>query len=371
MKKYYKIILICILFCSLTKTSVYAESVEDEILEIYDFADIDRQIEDISGEYSFHDIIKCLLSGDLKASMQMIKTMLTESLFQEILYNKAALVKIIMLAIISSLFSNLAIVLDKTEISETGFFITYILMITILMNAFGVMSDLMLEVTEQITTFVKTAIPSLVLSVGICCGQTTALGFGELALFLIYVGEVLIRLIILPFIKLYVVIMVVNYFMKEDYLSSFGNLFREFVLWFLKVFTAFVMGINLIRSMILPGIDSAGKNTVVKLVNLIPGAEEITSAGSIFLSSASVIKNAVGGAFVVVLLMIMIVPMIKMLLFTAVYKVTAAIIQPIADKRLSGCVECTAHGVMLLNKLLVTQFIMLSLSVAILCIVTT
>ena len=46
--------------------------------------------------------------------------------------------------------------------------------------------------------------------------------------------------------------------------------------------------------MILPRLDFAGKNTAAKLVNLLPGGEELTTAGNIFLSSAAVVKNAIG-----------------------------------------------------------------------------
>ncbi len=130
------------------------------------------------------------------------------------------------------------------------------------------------------------------------------------------------------------------------------------------------MGIQIIKGMILPGIDLAGKNTAIKLLNLIPGAEEINTAGSIFLSSASVIKNAIGGASILILVMIVAVPAVKMFVFVIAYRITAALIQPMTDRRISGCVDSVADSVMLLNKVLITQFIMLSLSIAVLCMVT-
>ena len=137
-------------------------------------------------------------------------------------------------------------------------------------------------------------------------------------------------------IKLYVVIMSVNHLLSEDYLSKFGNILKTFVLWFLKGFTAVVMGINLIKGMILPGLDFAGKNTAAKLVNLLPGGEELTTAGNIFLSSAAVVKNAIGTTAVFILFAIILVPMIKMFAFVITYKIMAALIQPVADKRLAG-----------------------------------
>lgn len=342
-----------------------------EILDLYDFADIDKELEDKAVDYSFSDIVEVLIKGDFKPAVTMIREIIQSRFFYEILYHKNALIKIILLAVISAMFSNISVILNKTEISETGFYITYILMITILISSFQIMSGVLYDVTEEVTSFIQIMIPSLVLSVGLCCGQATALGFGEIALFVIYIGEMLIKNIVLPMIKLYVIIMAVNHLLTEDYLSKFGEIFKGFVLWFLKFFTGVVMGINIIKGMILPGIDLAGKNTAVKLMNLIPGAQELTAAGSIFLSSASVIKNAIGGAAIIILVIITIVPAVKMLVFVAAYKITAALIQPVADRRIAKCVDSAADGVMLLNKVLMTQVIMLSLSLAVLCMVTT
>ena len=342
----------------------------EEILNLYDLTDIDVEIKEKIGNYSFSEIIGALIKGDFSQTLTMLKDTVLSQFFNEVLYNRYALIKIILLAVISEMFSNISIILDRREISETGFFITYLLMITILIGSFQVMSDMLDSVVQDVSSFIKIIIPAMVLSAGLCSGQATALGFGEIALFTIYIGEILVRNVVLPFIKLYVILMAVNNLMDEDYLSKFGGIFKSFVLWFLKFFTGVVMGIQIIKGMILPGIDLAGKNTAIKLLNLIPGAEEINTAGSIFLSSASVIKNAIGGASILILVMIVAVPAVKMFVFVIAYRITAALIQPMTDRRISGCVDSVADSVMLLNKVLITQFIMLSLSIAVLCMVT-
>lgn len=369
MKKW--ILIFLLILCIVRRTElIYAEESAGDFMDLYDFSAVDRQAETQTGKYTFSEMVKTFASGDLSAFGTQIKENTGNYLFGELKYHRSAFLKIVMLAVLSALFSNVSIILNKPEISETGFFITYLLVVTILMGAFSMMSDLLLEVTENITAFMETAIPALALSAGLCCGQATALGFGEIALFIIYAGEKIIKIIILPMIKLYVVIMSVNHLLSEDYLSKFGNILKTFVLWFLKGFTAVVMGINLIKGMILPGLDFAGKNTAAKLVNLLPGGEELTTAGNIFLSSAAVVKNAIGTTAVFILFAIILVPMIKMFAFVITYKIMAALIQPVADKRLAGCVDCTTESVLLLNKVLITQFVMLTLSVALLCLVT-
>ena len=369
-----KIFCFCILtgliLCLVLSETVRAEEAAredaqdyEELLDLYDLTDIDSEIQEKVGNYSFSEIIGTLIKGDFSQTLVMLKDTVVSQFFSEVLYNRYALIKIILLAVISAMFSNISIIID-------AFFITYLLMITILIGSFQVMSDMLDSVIQDVGSFIKIIIPAMVLSAGLCSGQATALGFGEVALFTIYIGEMLIRNVVLPLIKLYVILMVVNHLMEEDYLSKFGGIFKSFVLWFLKFFIGVVMGIQIIKGMILPGIDLAGKNTAMKLLNLIPGAEELNAASSIFLSSASVIKNAVGGAVILILVMITVIPAVKMFVFVVAYRLTAALIQPMADRRISGCVDSVADSVMLLNKVLITQFIMLSLSIAVLCMVT-
>lgn len=219
----------------------------EEILNLYDLTDIDVEIKEKIGNYSFSEIIGALIKGDFSQTLTMLKDTVLSQFFNEVLYNRYALIKIILLAVISAMFSNISIILDRREISETGFFITYLLMITILIGSFQVMSDMLDSVVQDVSSFIKIIIPAMVLSAGLCSGQATALGFGEIALFTIYIGEILVRNVVLPFIKLYVILMAVNNLMDEDYLSKFGGIFKSFVLWFLKFFTGVVMGLSLIH----------------------------------------------------------------------------------------------------------------------------
>lgn len=376
MKKTRWMILMGMVFVILLANPVHAEEEDGEdsyesLLDLYDMEDIDRKVEEEIPDYSFSGLVQTFLKGDFDECVEMIKNGVKGVFRSQWMYHKHTLLKILLLGILSAVFSNLSLVLDKTEISETGFFFTYLVMMTSLVGAFHMMCTMFSEVTEKIFSFVQLMIPALVLSVGLSSGQATALGFGELALTTIYVGEVVIQRILLPCIKFYVIFQFMNHIFPEDYLSRLSGLCRGFVQWFLKVFLGIVMGMNILKGMILPGMDEAGKSTAMKLVSFIPGAEGLNSAGSIFLSAAKVIKNAMGGAAIVILLIVILVPLVKMILFVAAYKVTSAFLQPLADKRISGCVDVTAEGVVLLNKVLITQFMMLSLSLAIICIVTT
>ncbi len=353
---------------------MYAEEEVKEDTEIltglYDFSELDRMSEDVVKGYTFSEIVSQLAAGNIDESVGMIKDSVCSVFFDELLGHKEDILQVFILSILSAMFMNMSIIIDKTEIAQMGFLMTYLALITILIHSFQTMSEMVYQVTEQVVLFLKVAIPSMALSVGMCSGQVTALGFAELALMVIYIGEILLKKIVLPAIMAYMILLIVNYILQEDYLSKFANVLKNIVQWFLKSFVAIVIGMNLVKGMLLPGVDAVGKNAAVKVANMIPGVDEITGAGGVLVSSLAVVKNAVGGTVIVILLGIVAVPLVKMFIYILSYKAVGALLQPLTDKRIIKSIDVVADAGELLQKVLVTQIVLVVLSVALICIVT-
>lgn len=72
----------------------------------------------------------------------------------------------------------------------------------------------------------------------------------------------------------------------------------------------------------------------------------------------------------VAIVIVVAVPIIKLLLFIGVYKVIAAIIEPISDKRVVGAIEIVTKAAGLIYKVCISSVIMLGASVAIICLFT-
>ena len=64
--------------------------------------------------------------------------------------------------------------------------------------------------------------PLYFLAVAIAKGSVTAIAFYQLVLFIIYLVELVIAKILLPMIHIYMILRLLNYLSKEDYLSKFA-----------------------------------------------------------------------------------------------------------------------------------------------------
>lgn len=87
---------------------------------------------------------------------------------------------------------------------------------------------------------------------------------------------------------------------------------------------------------------------------MIPGVGNVVSGiGELLLGSGILIKNCVGVAALVVLFVIGLIPVLKILCISAAYKLAAAAVEPVSDKRMAGCLKGMAEGGLLYLKLIV------------------
>ena len=81
---------------------------------------------------------------------------------------------------------------------------------------------------------------------------------------------------------------------------------------------------------------------------MIPGiGNAVNGVSELLLGSGIMIKNCVGAAALIVLVILVSVPMAQAGCIVFFYKVAAAVVEPVADKRIAGCLKGMAQGGML------------------------
>ncbi len=341
---------------------------EEELLDLYDFSGAD---EALSGtEWTFSGLVGELLAGNFDGLLEKGMKSLGNIFFSELRVQKNALLKLLLLAVLSAFLSNIAVVLEQNEVAQTGSYIIGLLLAGTLLGAFSCMEQMVADVTGQGMQFLKVMIPSLVLSVGLCSGKVTALGYGELGFFVIYGGELCIRRILLPLIRIYVVCTIVNQMLPKDELSQAAKGIRKLVLWILKAYMGIVMGLNIMKGILLPAAGKLEKTAGKSLLSLFPGSDAVSGAADLMYACAVVVKNAVGGGAIIGMIILCGIPFLKMMAFLFGYRFLSAAVQPMTQPFVSGSIAGVADGVALLGKVLYTQILLLVLTVGILCAVT-
>ena len=359
-------VFIIIYIFALNKDIVYGS----EDVDLYDFEDIDGLVEEESEE-SFSDLFMELMQGESDDVFARMFSLIGDKLFGEIVFNKNVVIKIVLLAISTALLSKISVIFANNKMSDMGFFSVFSLLMVLLVGAFAVNVSVATDILQLLINFMKVLIPAFFLAVGAASGITASLGMYEIALMSIMAVEYLVISFVIPAVSVYVIILILNNVLEEDYLSKFAGVIETLIEWAIKMIPTVAIGINMIASIVLPSVDYAKSRGYRKLFGLIPGiGGSVDSFVEIVTGSSTLIKNCIGGAALVFIIILVAIPVIKLLVACLMYKITAAIIQPISDKRVTSSVEVMAKGTNMLYKIVLSCGLMFFLTIGIVCLGT-
>ncbi len=129
-------------------------------------------------------------------------------------------------------------------------------------------------------------------------------------------------------------LVMVDHLSGEERLSRLTELLEMVVGWSLKGVVAAVMAFHMIQGLLTPAADAFRKLTVSKGIEMIPGIGDAgSSVTDMVLGSAMLIKNGIGAAALVVLLLLCVIPLAKLGIMMAAYYLLAAVLQFISDEQ--------------------------------------
>ena len=341
---------------------------EETLWEEFEFSEIEDLLDDIFPEKKtdFQDLIKGMLNGETEPSLQVIGEMISDQFFYEWKSSKAGMVHILLIVIVAAVFTNFSNVFQNKQISEISFYVLYLLLITIGLNSFRILIVSASENLERLIGFMKVLGPVYFLAVAFAAGSSTSILFYNLVLLLIYLVELVILNFLIPFVQVYIVVKVMNNLSEEDYLSKFAELCETVIAWTLKTLLAGVTGVNIIQGLLSPAIDSLKRSVVGRSAEAIPVVgDAIGGVTEVMLGTAILIKNGIGVAGALVCIGICLVPIIQMAVVTVLYKLIAAMIQPVSDKRIVGCISSIADGSQMLLRIIFTTGVLFLLTIAV------
>lgn len=354
---------------------VRAVNVEEYQNMDFDYSEIQDVIDDVlssKDKISFKDYIMKLIQGGSTFSFQQILEDIKTGIKNEIKANLGILTSLISVAIIAAVFTNFSFAFQNNQVAETGFYVSYLLLFSILTVSFVGASQIAKEALEAVLSFMKALIPTYFLAVTFSSSATTSTVFYQATLYLItFVDLLLIRLVI-PLINIYLIISMANNISKEDLLSKLGDLISMIIKWLLKTLLAAVVGFNAIQGLILPVADNVKKSVLLKAAGAIPGVGDVLGSITESVIGAGVLlKNAIGIAGVVIILVICFVPILKLVITTLIYRISSAVVQPISDKRMLNCVSSSAEAASMLLQTVIVGAVLFLLTITIVAATTT
>ncbi len=354
-------------------------SFEDEgdvdlsLLDDMDFSQLDQVLKDqeIAGEFSFKELVRKLVDGEEIDKKQIVKAV-WDIFFKEIGQSRGYMIQIILLVSAFALLYQFANVFDHAAVTDISFYIVYMILLALLMKSFLLMSGILQESLDVMLDFMKALMPAFCMTMVFSTGTASAMGFYEMTLLLVYVIEAILVYVAVPAVHVYLILELLNHLTKEEMISKMTELIKGGVEWLLKFLVTLVIGINMVQGLLTPVIDSFKTGMFARTASMLPGfGNSINAVAEIMVGSGIIIKNGVGIAGILFLIALCGGPLLKVGAMALIYKLASAVVQPIADVRLSGCINGMGEGARLMGKILLTANVMLLLTIALVTAATT
>lgn len=355
-----------------TLTQEEVPDVMDDFKDELDYSEIQKaidsiQIDTFNGEtFQFKEYVEGFISGRKTFSVKTILSDLGSGFLGQLRKEKGSVIQLIVIAVIAAVFTSFTNVFKDSQIAETGFYVTYLLLFTLLTTTFYKISQIAGTTLTDLKDFMMALLPTYAVGIAFCTGSKTSMVFYETTLGIITIVDFLLIHIILPMINVYFVLLLANNIMKEDMLSKMSELLEKIIAWSLKTVLATVIGISVIQNLVVPVTDQVKKSVLLKTAQAIPGVgSTMRAATESILQASLLIKNAIGVAGLLVIVAICLVPVMKLAIYQLIYSFGAAIVQPISDKRVLNCINATAKSAKLLMSVVLVAAVLFLFSIVI------
>ncbi len=351
-----------------SETDILQDEIQDALLAEFDFNEIEEKLDRMfpQEKISFSDVFSALMSGNMAETIRIFLRFLTDQISYEFDYNRRSLVYVLMTALTAAVFSNFAGAFKSRQISDISFYIMYMLLITLCLTSFRISAEGLEDRLSALVDFMRVLCPSYFLAVAFASGSVTSLFFYNVILFLIYVVELVIVRFLLPVVNIYIMVRVLGNLTGEDFLSEFADLIRKAVSWILKTLLICVVSVNVVQGLLAPAIDAVKRSALTRTAEALPWVgNAVGGVAEVVLGTAVLIKNGIGMAGAVITIAICAVPIFQMLIMAFMYKLAAALVQPVSDKRITTCISGISEGYEIMVKVIFTSGLLFMITIAI------
>lgn len=320
----------------------------EEIYNEMNLYELENRLQNITPQLdiSIFEMIKEVYEGNGHGMMYTLWEGTKRALLSEWTDIRNVFVTIVIIILISAVFATFKDTFENAQIAEISFYINYLILIVIFTNIFGIILEIGEDSLKNIEEFMRIFFPTFFLIVGSTAGIGTGIAYYQLAGGVIYLVEWCLLSILLPAVSVYMLFVLMNGIWEEERLALFLEIFQKGIKFLLKLLLGILTGASMIQSMILPIIDRVKEEAAYKAVEAIPGVGEVAEGAlRIWLGSAALIKNSIGIVGCILLISICMIPIVKITIYGCFFKITAAILGIVGDKKMINCTNQVGDGV--------------------------
>lgn len=261
--------------------------------------------------------------------------------FQELITNGKLLGSLILLTIFSMLLQSLHHSFERGAVSKAAYSIVFMVLIVISLNSFHVAIEYTKVAIDTMIHFMMALLPLLLTLIATSGGVISASFFHPVSIFLISTSGFVIQNIVLPLLFLSALLNIVSTLSEHHKVSQLAGLIKNVSIGLLGVLMTVFLGVISVQGATSAVSDGIALRTAKFLTgNFVPVVGRMfTDAADTVISASVLLKNTLGTVGVTVILIITLFPAVKILIISFIYKLAAALLQPLGDGPVITCLN--------------------------------
>jgi len=310
--------------------------------EIQQFVNrMDHDLQSALPETDFKALVIGLATGQISMQPTEIFNRFINYIFRELVANSELLGKLVVLAVICAVLTNITGAFEKGTTGQLTHMVAYLVLVTIAVGSFGMAIQLARGVVDNMVTFMQALLPLLLTLLVAVGGIASAAIFHPIIFLTIATVGTVIKNVVLPLIFFATVLEIVSGLSEHFQVSKLAGLLKTVAMSVMGLMSTIFIGV-----MALQGVAGAVADSVTFRTAKFATRTFIPVVGGVFsdaleavIRSSLLMKNAVGIAGVLVIIMLLVIPLVKIVTMAFIYKFAGAVIQPVGEEKISNCLN--------------------------------
>ncbi len=338
----------------------YAYLYGDVFEDALDDADALNKFEELIPDTSTIEMFRELTRGRVTVSIPQLLGILIKGLLGEVYKSLRLMALVLAVAILCSYLTGLKEGFGKEGVSKAAFFVCYIIIATITSAAFYDAAELASGTIDKIAEFMKFVVPIVITSLLTSGAIVSATVFEPVLLGTVEIAVVVIQSFFIPMVMITTAMNIVNNLSDKFKTDKMVGFLNRCIRWGLNIMLTVFVSVAGLQSIAASGADGLTiKLTKFAAANLIPVVGGILSESvETVMNCSALIKNSVGIMGIICVAVVVAAPIIKLWAVLIIFRLTAAVIQPVSEPKMVVCITELANSISLLFSMLATTTVM-------------
>jgi stage III sporulation protein AE len=302
---------------------------------------VDSDLQAQLSDFSLVKTLESIRSGQLKLDPKSLLQALAKVFFQDVLTHVALLGKLLVLGTVLALLEHLTSAFEENTVARLAHGVGLLALLTVALSSFTLAMNTGRDAIGNMVGLMQSLLPVILTLTAAMGGLTTVSLMQPVIIVAMNLLATLTSNVVFPLIYCAAILGIVNQLSERLQLSRLANLFRDGSGILLSLFITVFLGILTIQGAAGAISDGVGIRTAkFATAAFIPVVGKIlTDAVDVVVGCSLFMKNAIGIVGAVILIFLCALPVMKILSAVIVYRVAAALMQPLGAQQLGDALQ--------------------------------